>query len=71
MQTFLTLNSKQSVNLDKPLYSNAWKIYRDAKLLADHNRSYCRATSLLVLSLEELFMAILVKLHSESLNVYQ
>ncbi|SFG22628.1 abortive infection protein, AbiV family [Salegentibacter agarivorans] len=70
MQTFFTLSSKQAKDFDKPLYVNARDLLRDASLLVDKNNSYNRATSLLVLSLEELVKAILVKMHSESLQVY-
>ncbi|WP_324719901.1 AbiV family abortive infection protein [Salinimicrobium sp. HB62] len=70
MQTFFTLSSKQSKDLDIPLYLNARHLYNDAALLANKNSSYNRATSLLVLSLEEMIKAVLIKMHSESLQVY-
>lgn len=71
MQTFFTLNPKQSKNLDKPLFANAQHMYKDSILLANTNASYSRATSLMVLSLEEMIKAILIKMHSESLQVYK
>lgn len=71
MQTFFTLSPQQSKDLDIPLYFNARHLYNDAALLANKNSSYNRATSLLVLSLEELIKACLVKMHSESLQVYK
>lgn len=71
MQTFFTLSSDQSKGLDNSIYINAGQLYREANLLANYNASYSRATSLLVLSLEELVKASLVKMHSQSLHVYK
>jgi AbiV family abortive infection protein len=71
MQTFFTLNSQQSKGVDMHLYANSRQLYRDAIFLADNRGSYCRATSLLVLSLEELIKASLIKMHSESLHIYK
>ena len=71
MQTFLNLSPKQSKDLDKPIFANARQLYKDSKVLVSINASYCRATSLMVLSLEEMIKAVLVKMHSESLQVYK
>ena len=71
MKTFLTLSASQSKDLDKVLYRNAFNLAKDAELIARSNNSYSRGTSLLVLSLEELVKAILIKLHSEGMNVYK
>lgn len=70
MQRFLNLSYSDSKDLDKTIYANAWQLRRDSALLAN-TKSYAHATSLLVLSLEELVKAILVKMHSESLEVYK
>ena len=71
MQTFFNLSAEQSKGLDKALYRNAQDLYKDANLIAEINKSHSRATSLLILSLEETIKATLVKLHSESLKVYK
>lgn len=71
MTTFFNLSPEQSKNLDIPLYRNARHLYIDAAILANKNNSYNRATSLSVLSLEEMIKAILIKMHSESLQVYK
>ena len=71
MQTFLNLSPKQSKDLDKLIFANARQLYKDSNVLVNINASYCRATSLMVLSLEEMIKAVLVKMHSESLQVYK
>jgi len=70
-QTFINLSAAQSKGLDKPLHENSQNLYKDALLIAEVNKSYSKATSLLVLSLEECIKAILVRLHSEGLKVYK
>ena len=71
MQSFLTLSASQSKDLDVILFKNACHLKKDAQLISLHNRSYSRGTSLMILSLEETIKAILVKLHSEGLNIYK
>ena len=71
MQTFLTLSASQSKDLDIILFKNACNLKKDAQLITRYNQSYSRGTSLMVLSLEETIKAILVRLHSEDLNIYK
>lgn len=70
-QTFITLSSSQSQGLDQYLFDNSQSLQRDAVLIAEVNKSYSKATSLTILSLEECIKAILVRLHSEGLKVYK
>ena len=70
-QTFITLSPAQSKGLDKQLFHNSQSLQKDANLIAEVNKSYSKATSLTILSLEECIKAILVKLHSEGLKVYK
>ena len=70
-QTFITLSPAQSKGLDKNLFHNSQNLQKDAILIAEVNKSYSKATSLTILSLEECIKAILVKLHSEGLKVYK
>lgn len=71
MQKFFNLSSKQSVGLDKVIYTNSRKLYKDALIVAQVNKSYSTGTSLLILSLEETMKAVLLKLHSEEYKIYQ
>lgn len=71
MQTFCNLSPRQSKDLVMPLYINAKDLYQNAELIAEANKSYSKATSLMILSLEECIKAILVRLHSEGLKVYR
>ncbi len=70
MSNFLNITPKNSVGIDLLIYSNALKLKKDAILIADKNKSYSTATSLLVLSSEEIIKAFLILLHSENYNVY-
>lgn len=71
MSNFLNISPKNSKSLHEPIYKNADKLRKDALLIAKDNKSYSTATSLLVLSSEEVIKAILVLLHSEGFNVYK
>lgn len=71
MTTFLNLSAAQSKGLDIAIYENAQDLYKNAALITQHNKSYSSATSLMVLSLEEVIKAILLKLHCEGLKVYK
>lgn len=70
MQNFINLSSNDSKGLDQSIYNNARKLRNDAILLAETNKSYCSATSLLILSSEEIIKATLVFLHSQGFKVY-
>lgn len=71
MTHFTDLTSEESKDLDKQIYNNALKLKDDAILLFNENKSFSSATSLLVLSSEEVIKASLVLLHSEGFNVYK
>ncbi|MEL0457344.1 AbiV family abortive infection protein [Flavobacteriaceae bacterium SZ-1-7] len=71
MKTFINLSSKESKDVHFSIYKNALQLKSDAMLLAKNKASYSSATSLLVLSTEEVIKSILVCLHSENYNVYK
>ncbi|WP_157503211.1 AbiV family abortive infection protein [Mangrovimonas xylaniphaga] len=71
MNSFFNLSAKQSIGLDKPIYNNALRLRKDANLIAGKNQSFSTATSLLILSSEEVIKAILVFLHSQGYKVYR
>lgn len=71
MKQFINLSAKESNGLDIHIYKNAIKLKKDATLIAEKNKSYSTATSLLILSTEEVIKATLVKLHSEGYNIYK
>jgi AbiV family abortive infection protein len=71
VQRFINLSPKQSKNLDKVIYQNALQLKKDALLIAEKRKSYNSATSLLILSSEELVKATLVFLHSKECEVYK
>lgn len=71
MKKFIDLNPNESKGLDIYLFNNAKKLKENAILIANKNKSYSSATSLLILSSEEIIKAILVLLHSKGYNVYQ
>jgi AbiV family abortive infection protein len=70
-KTFSDLTSKESKEMNDIIFKNARQLKKDALLIAATNKSYSRATSLLILSSEEIIKAILVLLHSEGYKVYQ
>lgn len=70
MQKFINLSPEKSKGLDVIISKNAKQLKRDALLLAENNKSFSSATSLLILSSEEMIKAILVLLHSEEYDVY-
>ncbi|MAG85981.1 MAG: hypothetical protein CMB97_00995 [Flavobacteriaceae bacterium] len=71
MKKFIDLTSEESKGLDKPLFENALRLKEDSELLATTKNSFSIATSLLILSSEEMVKAILVLLHSEGYKVYK
>lgn len=71
MIRFLHLSPKSSEGLDKPIFNNAQKLYKDAILIAETNKSYSTSASLLILSSEEVVKAVLVLLHSNGYKVYE
>ena len=70
-KTFFDLTPKESKGMNDVIFKNARQLKKDALLIAETNKSYSSANSLLVLSLEEVIKAILVLLHSEGYKVYQ
>ena len=71
MKHFLNLSPAASKGLDIPIFKNAKRLRANSKLIAEVNQSYATATSLLILSAEEVIKALLVKFHSEDFKVYQ
>lgn len=71
MKKFKNLTPKESIGLDLHLYKNAVQLKKDAILIADKRKSYSSATSLLILSSEEVIKSILILLHSKGYNIYK
>lgn len=71
VRKFPNLKAKESVGLDIPIYKNALQLKKDAECIATQRKSYSSATSLLILSSEEVIKSILVRLHSEGYKIYQ
>lgn len=71
MKRFIDLKPEEALGLEKEIYQNAKRLEVDAFTLVSANRSYATATSLLVLSLEELIKATIILLHSQGYKVYQ
>ncbi|MEQ3498305.1 AbiV family abortive infection protein [Tenacibaculum sp. SSH1-16] len=71
IKKFPNLTSEESKGIDKLIYKNALQLKKDALLIAENRKSYSSATSLLILSSEEVIKSILVLLHSEGYNVYK
>ncbi|WP_282055718.1 AbiV family abortive infection protein [Maribacter luteus] len=68
--TFINLSKKDSKDLHLIIFENAKCLKSDSLLLSDINKSYSSASSLLILSSEEVIKAILVLLHSQGYGVY-
>ncbi|OYU80445.1 MAG: hypothetical protein CFE23_09315 [Flavobacterium sp. BFFFF1] len=71
MSSFLNISPQKSKGIHEAIYKNARKLKQDATLIAEVNKSYSTATSLLILSSEEIVKAILVLLHSEGFDTYR
>lgn len=69
-QGFLNLSPKISEGLDHKVYLNAKRLFNDSQLLCG-NSSYSTATSIMILSSEEIIKAFLILLHSKGYKVYQ
>ncbi len=70
MNGFINLTAQKSIGIDCIIYKNARQLRKDALLIAEVNKSYSSATSLLILSSEEVIKAILVLLHSQGYKTY-
>lgn len=68
--TFINLSKKDSRDLNIGIFENAKRLKSDSSVLVDVNKSYSSASSLLILSSEEVIKAILVLLHSHGYRVY-
>ncbi|CAL2104215.1 AbiV family abortive infection protein [Tenacibaculum sp. 190130A14a] len=68
---FPNLTPEESKGIDKLIYKNALQLKKDAISIAENRKSYSSATSILILSSEEVIKSILVLLHSEGYNVYK
>lgn len=70
MNTFINLTAKKSKDIDYSIYKNARQLRKDALLIAENNKSFASATSLLILSSEEVIKSILVLLHIQGYKTY-
>ena len=70
MNTFINLSVQQSKGIDYSIYKNARQLRKDALLIAETNKSFSSATSLLILSSEEVIKSVLVLLHSQGYKTY-
>lgn len=70
MNTFINLTAQNSKGIDYTIYKNARQLRKDALLIAEINKSFPSATSLLILSSEEVIKSILVLLHSQGYKTY-
>lgn len=68
--TFLDLNVAESQGIGKIIFKNALRLKNDALILSE-NDSFSTATSILILSLEEVIKAICVELHASEYQVYE
>ncbi len=68
--SFINLSREKSKGLHQHIYNNAIRLKRDSSTLAKVNESYASASSLLILSSEEIIKSILVLLHSKEYRVY-
>ena len=68
--TFINLSKAKSKDLNINIFENAKRLKSDSLVLVDVNKSYSSASSLLILSSEEVIKAILVLLHSHGYRVY-
>ncbi|WP_299122068.1 AbiV family abortive infection protein [uncultured Tenacibaculum sp.] len=71
IKKFPNLTPEESKSFDKLIYKNALQLKKDAISIASIRKSYSSATSLLILSSEEVIKSILVLLHAEGYNVYK
>lgn len=70
MNSFINLSVQQSKGIDYSIYKNARQLRKDALLIAETNKSFSSATSLLILSSEEVIKSVLVMLHSQGYKTY-
>lgn len=70
MNTFINLSAQKTKGIDNSIYKNARQLRKDALLIAENNKSFASATSLLILSSEEVIKSILVLLHSQGYKTY-
>lgn len=68
--TFINLSKEKSKCLHFHIFENAKQLKFDSAILAHANKSYSSASSLLILSSEEIIKAILVLLHANGYRVY-
>lgn len=68
--TFINLSKAKSKDLYIDIFDNAKRLKSDSSILVNVNKSYSSASSLLILSSEEVIKAILVLLHSHGYRVY-
>lgn len=69
--TYKDLTAKESEGLGKQIFLQALELKKDAAVLATQRNRYSSATSLLVLSLEEIIKAIVVEIHAQGYPIYK
>jgi len=70
MKRFIDLSPTESKGVDDQIFKNGIELNKSAKIIAN-SKNYGLATSLLILSSEEVIKAILVLLHSNDCMVYE
>lgn len=71
MRKFINLSPKESEGIDEIICRNAYRLKKSAEILVKQNNNYSIGLSILILSSEEIVKAILVFMHSKSLQVYK
>jgi AbiV family abortive infection protein len=67
-KTFLTLPKKECLKVYKDILENSYEIWDEGKILAENN-AYGRATSLAIISIEELVKSIIVLADGNGFNL--
>lgn len=71
MKKFPSLSSKEAQEVHIKVYQNAARLRKDASMLIDAHTTYATATSLTILSLEEIIKAIVLLLHGQGYQIYR
>lgn len=71
MSSFLNISRKEAKKIHFEVYANAASLKKDALTLVTRNNSFGSATSLMILSSEELVKAILLCLHGEGYEIHK
>lgn len=69
-RTFINLTPQEAAGVYPSIYQNAIRLKRDSLYLIE-KQSYSTATSLLILSLEEIIKTIIIYLHSQEYAIFK